>query len=113
MPDMAEEQALRFLQARADEVKEIYPPGVRITICSDGHVFSDLVLVADGIVSKYGQRIEEIIDRLGLSALDTFNLKDVYELPDPQKMRDHLCLHYAEAAEKIQDGKVRQPSRPV
>src|SRR5215831_16193880 len=53
LPDMAEELALRFLDNVCDEIKQIYPPGARITICSDGRVFSDLVGVTDQDVTDY------------------------------------------------------------
>ena len=35
-----------------------YPPGARITICSDGRVFSDLVGVCDKDVTNYGIEIK-------------------------------------------------------
>lgn len=41
MPDKGEELALRRLIFFADSIEKIYPPGVRIWIVSDGHVFSD------------------------------------------------------------------------
>ena len=103
LPDMAEEQALRFLQTLAEEIRGFYPPGIRITICSDGHVFSDLVNVADENVTKYGQGVSQIIERCNLSALETFSLEDLYELPDPQLMRERLCKHYAQSTTRIRE----------
>src|SRR5215207_6597280 len=41
LPDMAEELALGFLEGVCREIKEHYPPGARVTVCSDGRVFSD------------------------------------------------------------------------
>lgn len=41
MPDKGEELALRRLIIFAESIEKIYPPGVRIWIVSDGHVFSD------------------------------------------------------------------------
>src|SRR5262249_36368905 len=38
LPDLGEELALRFLQERCDAVRGRYPPGAKLTICSDGRV---------------------------------------------------------------------------
>lgn len=37
-----------------DQIREIYAPGAKVTICSDGRVFSDLVAVTDENVTLYG-----------------------------------------------------------
>src|SRR5262249_50290654 len=66
LPDMAEEIALQYLQVACDELAELHAPGVRLTICSDGHVFSDLVGVTDDDVMQYGREIGATIDRLRL-----------------------------------------------
>src|SRR5207237_6209824 len=73
MPDLAERVALESLGRLIEEIRAIHAPGARITICSDGHVFSDLVLVDDGDVTRYGREIEAMIDRLGLRSIDTFS----------------------------------------
>lgn len=41
LPDKGEELALRQLVSFAKKVNEVYPPGMKIWIISDGHVFSD------------------------------------------------------------------------
>ena len=40
-PDLAEAIALWTLQSFAAEVKAVYPPGARVWVVSDGHVFAD------------------------------------------------------------------------
>src|SRR5438552_731462 len=47
LPDMAERIAIGFLENCCRRIRAIYPPGARITICSDGRVFSDLVRVGE------------------------------------------------------------------
>ena len=76
LPDMAEVVALTFLQNLCTRVHALYAPGARITICSDGRVFSDLVGVPDETVSAYGREIKVILEQLGACALDVFNLED-------------------------------------
>jgi pyoverdine/dityrosine biosynthesis protein Dit1 len=102
LPDMAEEQALLFLQRICAEITQIYPPGVRLTICSDGHVFSDLVGVTDDDVTRYGAAVRDMIDSQQTHFLETFSMGDLYEGADYAAMRRHLCLHYAEPLEEIE-----------
>jgi hypothetical protein len=41
VPDKGEELALRHLKNFIDKVDQVYPPGMKLWIISDGHVFSD------------------------------------------------------------------------
>jgi pyoverdine/dityrosine biosynthesis protein Dit1/AcrR family transcriptional regulator len=102
LPDMAEELALKFLNSLCREIKTIYPPGAKITICSDGLVFGDLVGLADSDVRAYGKQIEAIIERSELECLETFHMQDLYDqATSGEQMRDSLCRHYAEPIEVI------------
>ncbi len=102
LPDMAEEQALLFLHRICAEITQIYPPGVRLTICSDGHVFSDLVGVSDDYVTLYGAAVRDMIAAQQTPFLDTFSMGDLYEGADYAAMRHHLTLHYAEPLGQIE-----------
>lgn len=53
LPDMGEQISLQFLQSLCSQIREIYAPGARLTICSDGRVFSELVGVKDENVTAY------------------------------------------------------------
>jgi pyoverdine/dityrosine biosynthesis protein Dit1 len=103
LPDRAEELGLLHLQAVVDEMTSLHPPGVRLTVCSDGHVFSDLVGVTDEETSTYGRHVRETIERLGLSSLDTFDMADRYESNDFASMRRQLVAEYAQPREEIED----------
>ncbi|KAF7596209.1 hypothetical protein BBP40_002741 [Aspergillus hancockii] len=59
-PDKGEEIALRRLQNFVQKIENIYPPGARILIVSDGHVFSDCIGVDDRTVDQYGARLKEL-----------------------------------------------------
>lgn len=102
LPDMAEQLALGYLQRVCEEIGELYPPGARITLCSDGRVFSDLVGVSDEDVTNYGREIDTLRERLNLTSLAVFSMEDLYELDDYENMRDELRRHYAEPAEAIE-----------
>ena len=100
---MAEVLALGFLQRTCDEIENIYAPGARVLICSDGRVFSDLVGVADQDVSRYRQQLAAEIDRLGTPALSTFSMDDLFEAPDFDSMRSHLLERYADPLHIVEE----------
>jgi pyoverdine/dityrosine biosynthesis protein Dit1 len=102
LPDMAEELALNFLEGLCREIREFYPPGARVTICSDGRVFSDLVGVADADVTEYGREIASMLGRLGAASLDTLNLEDLFDIDDRAALREQLCAHYADTLATIE-----------
>ncbi|HVF51627.1 MAG TPA: L-tyrosine/L-tryptophan isonitrile synthase family protein [Pyrinomonadaceae bacterium] len=106
LPDMAEELALEFLERACEEIRDLYPAGARITICSDGRVFSDLVGVADADVTNYGREIRALLERLNTRSLDIFQMEDLFETEDFDAMRAGLCAHYAEPREVLA-GRVR------
>jgi pyoverdine/dityrosine biosynthesis protein Dit1 len=99
--DMAEEISLRYLNAVCDRVAEVYPPGARITICSDGHVFADVVGVTDADVSNYAADVRSMIDTLDLRCLTTFSLADVFDGSGFSEMRARLLARFGEPLDSI------------
>ncbi|HET8781514.1 MAG TPA: isocyanide synthase family protein [Pyrinomonadaceae bacterium] len=102
LPDMAEENALRFLENVCGELKEFYPPGARISICSDGRVFSDLVSVSDEDVTNYATELKRMIKRLEARSLDFFSMEDLFDVEDHVAMREQLILHYCDSLAAIE-----------
>ena len=96
LPDTAERLALRCLDNLCREIAEIYPPGAKLVICSDGHVFSDLVGVSDAQVTRYNQAIRDEIAAMKLDNLSLFTLSDVFADCDYARMRDELLPEYSE-----------------
>lgn len=78
LPDEGERRSLRFLDDLCARVAEVYPPGAHILICSDGHVFADLIRVPDAHVDAYGSDLRAMIAREKLDQLSTFDLRDIY-----------------------------------
>jgi pyoverdine/dityrosine biosynthesis protein Dit1 len=103
LPDLAEELALSFLQSVCDEVAAVHGPGARITICSDGRVFSDIVGVTDEAVTRYGAEIASMVASLGAGSLDFFSLEDLFEEQDFEAMRAELVERYAEPLAAIRE----------
>ena len=77
-PDMAEQLSLAFLYAVCDRIRQIYRPGARIIVCSDGRVFSDLVQISDSNISRYQAELRTMIGNIGPGSLELFNLDDEY-----------------------------------
>ncbi|MFD9607085.1 L-tyrosine/L-tryptophan isonitrile synthase family protein [Streptomyces sp. NPDC059970] len=90
LPDLAEELALKFLESLCERITEVYPPGARILICSDGRVFNDLIGVSDDNVTRYAHEISRMIDRIGATHLAQFTLDEVYPGADHAQMRAML-----------------------
>lgn len=78
LPDLGERLALRFLAGLCVQIREVYSPGARIVICSDGRVFSDVVGMADHDVSLYQDELRAMIMEEGLSEfLELYHLDHV------------------------------------
>ncbi|MFI5528191.1 L-tyrosine/L-tryptophan isonitrile synthase family protein [Kitasatospora sp. NPDC051853] len=78
LPDEGERRALAFLHGLCEQVTELHPPGARMVVCSDGHVFGDLIGVPDAHVDAYADELAAMIRREGLHRLSVFDLRDVY-----------------------------------
>jgi pyoverdine/dityrosine biosynthesis protein Dit1 len=103
LPDMAEEIALSFLERVCVELRELYSPGARISICSDGRVFSDLVGVSDENVSSYATELKSMMSRLKTQSLDFFCMEDLFDISDHAAMREQLLIHYTDTLNAIEN----------
>ncbi|PAZ14010.1 pyoverdine biosynthesis protein PvcA [Streptomyces sp. SA15] len=91
LPDQGERLSLTFLHTLCMNIERIYAPGARIVICSDGHVFGDLIGVPDDRIDAYSDELRAVIRALDLHHLSVFDLRDVLgDLPhDTQRARVH------------------------
>lgn len=103
LPDRAEELALEYLERIGDEIAALHPPGVRITICSDGHVFSDVVGVSDAEVTRYGDTLRSLIHDAGSRWIETFAMAGLYEGSDYPSMRRQLLEQYGPSLDAIKE----------
>lgn len=101
LPDLGEVLALERLQGICERIGDVYAPGAELVICSDGRVFSDLVLVSDAHVSDYRKAIVRILAERGLDRLRTFDLDDVFGATDFERMRLRLVEQYGRSAEAV------------
>jgi pyoverdine/dityrosine biosynthesis protein Dit1 len=107
LPDMAERLALGFLHRLCMNIQAIYSPGARIIICSDGHVFADLIEVSDSDVANYQTAMKALIADMKVDTIEVLNLGDVSEFSaladDHHGQRELLCRYHADAPERIKE----------
>ncbi|MCO8307360.1 L-tyrosine/L-tryptophan isonitrile synthase family protein [Streptomyces sp. RKCA744] len=101
LPDQGERLSLGFLNTLCTEIGRIYPPGARLIICSDGHVFGDLIRVPDEHIDAYADELRAVMDRWDLGRLSVFDLRDVLgDLPHDAR-RAHVHERYAPTLEAL------------
>lgn len=101
LPDQGERLSLRFLDSLCRDIGRIYPPGARIVICSDGHVFGDLVHVPDDHIDAYSDELRTLIATSGLDRLSVFDLRDVLGDLSHTAKRTHVHNRYAPSVEAL------------
>lgn len=81
VPDKGEELALRRIIKATQDATKIYPPGMKVWIVSDGHVFSDCIGVDDDIVSCYTSQLHQLYEKVripGVDAIGFCGLNDLF-----------------------------------
>ena len=61
MPDRGEEISLLRLEEFSKAVSQVYAPGCKVVVMSDGRVFADLVGVPDEAVSRYWEDLKKLV----------------------------------------------------
>ncbi|KAI0383637.1 Pyoverdine/dityrosine biosynthesis protein-domain-containing protein [Hypomontagnella monticulosa] len=65
-PDRGEQLALERLHGFVEAIEQVYEPGAKLWIISDGHVFSDCIGVDDEDVDSYSQKLIRMNRAIGL-----------------------------------------------
>ena len=97
LPDLAERLALKFLGTLCERIKDFYQPGIKIILCSDGRVFSDVVGMQESDVTAYQDELSKLIKEMSLSNISTFNLDDFYKNAHFVKMREELMQCFGQS----------------
>lgn len=98
LPDKGEYFAFERLVMLCKQIESIYPPGAKITICSDGRVFADIIHVSDKHVSDYVNSLRKYARNHYPEYFDFFNLEDVYEkVEDFAVLREELMIEYGDS----------------
>jgi pyoverdine/dityrosine biosynthesis protein Dit1 len=103
LPDLGERLALSFLQSLCDYIGHFYSPGARIIICSDGHVFGDVVGVSDAAVTAYRESLANIIRTENLASLEVYGLDDAFGTMNYPLLRDILERDYSVALAELKE----------
>ncbi|MBJ7309592.1 L-tyrosine/L-tryptophan isonitrile synthase family protein [Rugamonas sp. CCM 8940] len=103
LPDLGEHLSLRYLNQLCARIAEVYPPGARITICSDGRVFTDCVGVSDDDVSRYGRRIKAMLAANDCQHIDVFNLEDHFQQGDFDAIRRQLIAEHGRSVDELKE----------
>lgn len=93
--DLAEVEGLRTLHRMCAAIAAGYQPGAVVHVCSDGHVFADLVHVADATVDMFQREIEGIIAEYGFNSLRTFSAGAYYQGLRGDALRARLVADFA------------------
>jgi pyoverdine/dityrosine biosynthesis protein Dit1 len=101
LPDLGERISLEHLNRLCESIRQLYSPGAKITICSDGRVFSDCVGVSDEDVSHYAQHISDIIVEYKFTHLDMFRLEDHFKAGDFDSIRRQLVGEHGRTIEQL------------
>ncbi len=99
--DLGEVEGLRTLQRLASDIQTVYAPGAEIRVCSDGHIFADLVHVSDPGIDRFQEEIEKIIVRFGFDSLSTFSARSLYPRLKGDSLRAQMMKDFAQPLPEI------------
>lgn len=103
LPDHGEELAFMNLSNLCDRIAQIHAPGAKLTVCSDGRVFADIVRIPDQDVTDYNNEMRKHVKEWNLKHIEFFDLDDVYpNVKDFGMLREELMVVYGEALESLQ-----------
>ncbi|KAI1505979.1 putative pyoverdine/dityrosine biosynthesis protein [Biscogniauxia marginata] len=109
LPDKAEEFALAHLNGLCAAIGDIYPPGARLMIVSDGLVYNDLLGVPDRDVWAYGEALRSMSARQNCSHIEFCRLKDLAHINVPDELDE---MTYVANATNFRYGLLKQFSNP-
>ncbi|PNY29604.1 Spore wall maturation protein DIT1 [Tolypocladium capitatum] len=86
LPDRAEELALAHLNGLCNAIADVYPPGAKLTIISDGLVYNDLLGVPDKDVWAYGEALRALAVEKGYDNILFSRLRDLVSIALPEQL---------------------------
>ncbi|KAF2842626.1 putative pyoverdine/dityrosine biosynthesis protein [Patellaria atrata CBS 101060] len=106
LPDKAEEVSLAHLNGICENIRQVYSPGARLYIVSDGLVYNDLLGVSDGTVYDYGEGVRRLAHEKEFTNIRFARLKDLLGMQElPSQMSKEL---YEENAPTFRDQLVQR-----
>lgn len=86
LPDKAEEFSLAHLNGLCAAINDVYPPGAKLRIVSDGLVYNDLLGVPDKEVWAYGEELRALAKRKEFHHIEFSRLKDLVHINVPDEL---------------------------
>ncbi|KAI0440046.1 pyoverdine/dityrosine biosynthesis protein [Xylaria telfairii] len=86
LPDKAEEFALAHLDGMCAAIADIYPPGAKLTIISDGLVYNDLLSVPDKQVWAYGEALRQLAHDKNFDHIEFCRLGHLVDIDLPKEL---------------------------
>jgi pyoverdine/dityrosine biosynthesis protein Dit1 len=99
LPDYAEQLSLKFLGSLCQKIKEYYAPGIKIVLCSDGRVFSDVIGIKENHITDYQSEMKRLVKEMFLNDILIYNLDDFYIDLRFSQMRSELVKCYGYSLE--------------
>lgn len=106
MPDMAEEVSLKNFKKFSDLVSEVYTPGLKISIVSDGYVFNDIMNVTDKTVAEYNEMSKDMCLE---APIDWYQLTDFYGGASMSAMREKVINQWGITAQVLEQRILMDP----
>ena len=103
LPDMGEFLALKRLKNLLETVNAHFALGAHLIICSDGHVFNDIVGVDDAQVMAYKDALVSMSSELCGDVVSFYDLQDAYPNEDLSHIRHLLVNDYAQSIDSIRE----------
>ncbi|KAL8826986.1 MAG: hypothetical protein Q9191_003459 [Dirinaria sp. TL-2023a] len=88
LPDKAEELALERLNTMCIRIEDVYPPGAKLTIISDGLVYNDLLGIPDCDTWAYGEALRKMAVQKEFTHIDFSRLRDLVSFPLPERLEE-------------------------
>lgn len=99
VPDMAEQATMEQFDRFAKVVQELYSPGIKLNIVSDGLAFSDVMEVSTNTVDQYR---EIVLDMAKGIPLEILTLRDFYSTNSVDTMRDKMISQFGITNEELE-----------
>ncbi|RGP81180.1 hypothetical protein FLONG3_717 [Fusarium longipes] len=95
LPDKGEEIALAHLNGLCNAISDVYPPGAKLTIISDGLVYNDLLGVPDKDVWAYGRSLRSLAIAKGFHNITFSRLRDLVDIDVPHELDEMTYVAHA------------------
>ena len=104
LPDFAEEIAFANLFSLCQQIKAVYKAGAKLTVCSDGRVFADVVHIPDQDVTEYNEELRRLYKERYNGVIEFFDLDDVYPgMKDFALLREDLMVLHGEPIQSLRE----------